>query len=189
MDNNMTINKKWYIIQCPAGKEYAVSRRLISIFSNAAYTDYVSAVLVPSEEINSLNKGRVKFIKRPIISGYVYIKAILKNNIKTVIEDGIIIGEHKVWLKFLGKNTYSSRIQPLSESDAAYAESHLTGTINSKDFYSNLLVGDTVNFLSNNFAEFSGKILAIQNNETTVEIPVFNRRLSVKVSLSDLRKT
>ena len=68
------VTKKWYVIRAVSGKEKKVKELLELEIDRHNLNSYVDQVLIPTEKIYQIRKGR-KFLKKKIIfPGYVLIQ-------------------------------------------------------------------------------------------------------------------
>ena len=52
------INKKWYVIRAVSGNEKKVKQYIESEINRLGLTDYVSQVLIPTEKVYQIRKGK-----------------------------------------------------------------------------------------------------------------------------------
>ena len=50
--------KKWYVVRAISGKERKVKEYMISEISRLNLQDYISQVLIPTEKVYSVRKGK-----------------------------------------------------------------------------------------------------------------------------------
>ena len=67
--------KKWYVIRAISGKEKKVKEYLENEISHLNLKDYISQVLIPTEKVYQLRKGKKISKERNYFPVYVLIKA------------------------------------------------------------------------------------------------------------------
>jgi len=65
------INKKWYVIRAVSGNEKKVKQYIESEINRLGMMDYVSQVLIPTEKVYQIRKGKKISKERNYFPGYV----------------------------------------------------------------------------------------------------------------------
>ena len=80
------ISKKWYVIRAISGKEKKVKELLELEIDRHNLNDYVEQVLIPTEKIYQIRKGKKISKEKNYFPGYVLIQAALIGEVEHVIQ-------------------------------------------------------------------------------------------------------
>ena len=80
------ISKKWYVIRAISGKEKKVKELLELEIDRHNLNDYVEQVLIPTEKIYQIRKGKKISKEKNYFPGYVLIQAALIGEVEHVIK-------------------------------------------------------------------------------------------------------
>src|ERR1035437_11174135 len=88
--------KKWYVLRAVGGKEKKVKEYIDSEISRLNLKDFVSQVLIPTEKVYQIRKGKKVSKERNFFPGYVLIEATLVGEIIHTIKNipGVRSEEH-----------------------------------------------------------------------------------------------
>ncbi len=80
------ISKKWYVIRAISGKEKKVKELLELEIDRHNLNDYVEQVLIPTEKIYQIRKGKKISKEKNYFPGYVLLQAALIGEVEHVIK-------------------------------------------------------------------------------------------------------
>jgi len=184
-----SINHNWFVLQCRPGNEFAVFIGLESHIKNNHISD-ISALIVQTEETVIYRKGK-KFSKvKPLIPGYLYMKANLTNSVINLIQSGIITLDGKTnWCRFLvNGDRYKKSIAPIHPNQAAMFEKLISNEIKHKSIDELYKINDSVVINSSEPKNVFGVISSINNEIAVVSVNIFNRFTPVSVETRYLRR-
>lgn len=176
------LNKKWYVIRAVSGNEKKVKQYIESEINRLGMTDYVSQVLIPTEKIYQIRKGKKISKERNYFPGYVLIEAILTGEIPHVIKNvpGV--------LGFLGSQ---GEPVPLRQSEV----NRILGKVDElaeqgEEINIPYMVGETVTVIDGPFNSFSGVIEEIneEKKKLKVMVKIFGRKTPVELSFMQVEK-
>ncbi|MDD3526643.1 MAG: transcription termination/antitermination NusG family protein, partial [Bacteroidales bacterium] len=78
--------KKWYVIRAISGKEKKVKEYLESEINRLNLQDYISQVLIPTEKVYQVRKGKKISKERNYFPGYVLIEAALLGEVPYIVK-------------------------------------------------------------------------------------------------------
>src|SRR6056297_996572 len=81
------IEKKWYVLRAIGGKEKKVKEYIESEIDRLQIQDYISQVLIPTEKVYQIRKGKKVSKERNYFPGYILIEAVLKGEIQHHLSD------------------------------------------------------------------------------------------------------
>jgi transcription termination/antitermination protein NusG len=176
------INKKWYVIRAVSGNEKKVKQYIESEINRLGLTDYVSQVLIPTEKVYQIRKGKKISKERNYFPGYVLIEAQLTGEIPHIIKNvpGVLgfLGSQgePVPLRQVEVNRILGKVDELAE----------LGEEMSVPF----MIGETVTVVDGPFNSFSGVIEEIneEKKKLKVMVKIFGRKTPVELSFMQVEK-
>jgi len=176
------INKKWYVIRAVSGNEKKVKQYIESEINRLGLTDYVSQVLIPTEKVYQIRKGKKISKERNYFPGYVLIEAQLTGEIPHIIKNvpGVLgfLGSQgePVPLRQVEVNRILGKVDELAE----------LGEEMSVPF----MIGETVTVIDGPFNSFSGVIEEIneEKKKLKVMVKIFGRKTPVELSFMQVEK-
>jgi len=176
------IVKKWYVIRAISGNEKKVKQYIENEINRLQLSSFLSQVLIPTEKVYQIRKGKKISKERNYFPGYVLIEAALVGEITHIIKN--IPGV----LGFLG-----SKIEPvplrISEVNRILGK---VDELTEKDEELNIpfIVGETVTVIDGPFNSFSGVIEEIneEKKKLKVMVKIFGRKTPLELSVLQVEK-
>ncbi len=175
-------NKKWYVIRAVSGNEKKVKQYIESEINRLGMTDYVSQVLIPTEKVYQIRKGKKISKERNYFPGYVLIEAILTGEVPHIIKN--IPGV----LGFLGSQ---GEPVPLRQTEV----NRILGKVDElaeqgEEMTIPFMIGETVTVIDGPFNSFSGVIEEIneEKKKLKVMVKIFGRKTPVELSFMQVEK-
>jgi len=174
--------KKWYVIRAVSGNEKKVKQYIESEINRLGMTDYVSQVLIPTEKVYQIRKGKKISKERNYFPGYVLIEAQLTGEIPHIIKNvpGVLgfLGSQgePVPLRQVEVNRILGKVDELNE----------LGEEMSVPF----MIGESVTVVDGPFNSFSGVIEEIneEKKKLKVMVKIFGRKTPVELSFMQVEK-
>jgi transcription termination/antitermination protein NusG len=174
--------KKWYVVRAISGKEKKVKQYIENEIKRLEKQDYVSQVVIPTEKIYQIRKGKKISKERNYFPGYVLIEAFLDGEIAHVIKN--IPGV----LGFLGAKGEPIPMRPVEVNRILGKVDELSekGEQISVPF----IVGETVKVIDGPFNSFSGIIEEIneEKKKLKVMVKIFGRKTPLELSFLQVEK-
>lgn len=174
--------KKWYVVKAMSGSEKKVKQYIENEIARLNLKDYVSQVLIPTEKVYQIRKGKKISTERNYLPGYILIEAALVGEITHIIKN--IPGV----LGFLGPKN-----EPVPLRDAEVKR--ILGKVDElleKDEELNVpfIVGETVKVIDGPFNSFSGVIEEIneEKKKLKVMVKIFGRKTPLELSFLQVEK-
>lgn len=176
------INKKWYVIRAVSGNEKKVKQYIESEINRLGLTDYVSQVLIPTEKVYQIRKGKKISKERNYFPGYVLIEALLTGEIPHIIKNvpGVLgfLGSQgePVPLRQVEVNRILGKVDELAEQG--------------EEMTVPFMIGETVTVIDGPFNSFSGVIEEIneEKKKLKVMVKIFGRKTPVELSFMQVEK-
>jgi len=174
--------KKWYVVRAISGNEKKVKLNIESEINRLQLNDFVSQILIPTEKVYQIRKGKKISKERNYYPGYVLIEAALIGEITHVIKN--VTGV----LGFIGVKGNPSPLR-LSEVNRILGK---VDELSEKEEEINIpfIVGESVTVVDGPFNSFSGVIEEIneEKKKLKVSVKIFGRKTPLELSFMQVEK-
>ena len=169
----------WYAIQTHSGSELAIKRALEKL-SNELEDGRIEQVLVPTEDLIEVKKGKKVIIERPIYSAYVFAKIDLDTALWHVIQAMPKVG------RFIGE---SKKPTPLSDKDVQQILDKVQKREAPKPKVS-FEEGEMVRIKDGSFANFNGVVESfdLTSGMLKLNVVIFGRNTPVEISYTQVER-
>jgi transcriptional antiterminator NusG len=174
--------KKWYVIRAISGKEKKVKEYLESEISRLKLEDYISQILIPTEKVYQVRKGKKISKERNYFPGYVLIEAVLTGEIPHIIRNiPNVIG-------FLGSAGEPSPMRPSEVNRILGKVDELAEQ--GEGVNVPFIVGETVKVIDGPFNSFTGVIEEIneEKKKLKVMVKIFGRKTPLELGFMQVAK-
>jgi transcription termination/antitermination protein NusG len=174
--------KKWYVVRAISGNEKKVKQYIENEINRLGLKDFVSQVLIPTEKVYQIRKGKKVSKERNYFPGYVLIEAVLTGEIPHIIKNvpGVI--------NFLGSK---GEAVPLRQSEV----NRILGKVDElsekeEELTTPFIIGETVTVIDGPFNSFSGVIEEIneEKKKLKVMVKIFGRKTPLELSFMQVEK-
>lgn len=174
--------KKWYVVRAISGKEKKVKEYLESEINRLGLQDYISQILIPTEKVYQIRKGKKISKERNYFPGYVLIEAALTGEVPYLIRNIPNV------LGFLGIAGEPSPLRPAEVNRILGKVDELAerGEGVSVPF----IIGETVKVIDGPFNSFTGTIEEIneEKKKLKVMVKIFGRKTPLELSFLQIEK-
>lgn len=178
------IEKKWYVVRTIGGKEKKVKEYIENEISILNLQDYVSQVLIPTEKVYQLRKGKKISKERNFFPGYVLIEAALIGEIPHIIRNitnvigflGTEKGGDPTPMRLSEVNRILGRVDEIAEK--------------AEEISVPFFVGEPVKVIDGPFNSFSGVIEEVneEKKKLKVMVKIFGRKTPLELSFMQVEK-
>ena len=178
------ITKKWYVIRAISGKEKKVKELLELEIERHKLNDYVEQVLIPTEKIYQIRKGKKISKEKNYFPGYVLIQAALIGEVEHVIKSmtnvigflGATKGGDPLPMRQTEVNRILGKVDELAVSD--------------EEMNIPYVVGESVKVIDGPFNNFNGVIEDIneEKKKLTVMVKIFGRKTPLELNYMQVEK-
>jgi transcriptional antiterminator NusG len=175
---------RWYVVHTYAGYENKVKTNLESRISSMNMEEHIYEVIIPMEEVIEVKNGKRVAVQRKVFPGYLLCRCELDEDSWSVIRQtpGVT--------SFVGPGTKPT---PLSRSEVeSILQVRPEGSQERKHVKPRLEheVGDTVRVKEGPFADFSGQVAEINEDQLKLKVLVniFGRETPVELEFSQVAK-
>lgn len=174
--------KKWYVLRAITGNEKKVKQYIESEVNRLGLKDYVSQVLIPTEKVYQIRKGKKISKERNFFPGYVLVEAVLTGEVPHLLRNvpGVIgfLGSQgqPEPLRMAEVNRILGRVDEMSEKG--------------EELNIPFIVGETVTVIDGPFNSFSGVIEEIneEKKRLKVMVKIFGRKTPLELSFMQVEK-
>ena len=177
-------DKKWYVIRAVTGQEAKVKKYITTELARVGLDSQVEDILVPTEKIIQIRKGKKVQKEKTYFPGYIMIKADISGEILHIIRSITNV------LGFLGETKGGEPI-PLRTSEVnrmlgKVDELAISGEQISIPFN----IGESVKVIDGPFNGFTGSIDNVNEEKRKLEIMVkiFGRKTPLELSFMQVEK-
>lgn len=178
------IVKRWYVLRTIGGKEKKVKEYIESEIANLGLTDYVAQVLIPTEKVYQVRKGKKISVERNFFPGYLLIEAALVGEIPHILRNMTnVIG-------FLG-DTKGGDPVPMRQREI----DRILGKVDelseqAEEISIPYFVGESVKVNDGPFSNFTGVIEEVNNEKKKLKVMVkiFGRKTPLELSFMQVEK-
>ncbi len=170
---------KWYAIQTYSGSELSVKRALLQLADEMA-DDKIAEVLVPTEDLIEIKKGKKVIIERPLYPAYAFAKIDLNTALWHRIQSMPKVG------RFIGE---SKKPTALSEKDIGMILEKVQNRAAAKPKVS-FDEGEMVRINEGPFANFNGMVedFDMASGMLKLNVSIFGRNTPVEISYTHVER-
>ncbi len=174
--------KKWYVVRAISGKEKKVKEHLESEINRMGIQDYISQVLIPTEKVYQIRKGKKISKERNYFPGYVLVEAELTGEIPHIIRNIPDV------LGFLGTKGVPDPLRPAEVKRILGKVDELAEQ--GEEVNIPFIVGETVTVIDGPFNSFSGIIEEIneEKKKLKVMVKIFGRKTPLELGFMQVEK-
>ena len=178
------LEKKWYVVRTVSGQENKIKGYIESEVERHGFGDYLEEVLVPTEKVVQIRKGKKINKERVYFPGYIMIKANLAGEMIHIIRSITnVIG-------FLGETKGGDPV-PLRKAEV----NRLLGKVDELAVSTDsvaipFILGETVKVIDGPFNGFNGTVEKINEEKRKLEVMVkiFGRKTPLELSYMQVEK-
>ncbi|NIQ01013.1 MAG: transcription termination/antitermination protein NusG [Nitrospinaceae bacterium] len=173
--------KEWYVIHTYSGYERKVKLSLEEQFAHSDFKDQLGEIIIPTEEVIEVRKGKKKITSRKFFPGYVLIHVDMNQDIWYLIKN-----TPKV-TGFLGGG---QKPVPLSEAEVKQIMDQIRGESARPKPKFSFEKGENVRVIEGPFVNFNGVVEEINHDKGKVKVMVsiFGRATPVELEFPQIER-
>jgi|TARA_B110000914_G_scaffold207588_1_gene204407 transcriptional antiterminator NusG len=176
--------KKWYVVRAVSGQENKIRNYMESEIIRLGFSDLVEEILVPTQKVVQIRKGKKVNKEKVYFPGYIMIKANLSGEIPHIIKAlPNVIG-------FLGETKGGDPI-PLRTAEV----NRMLGTVDDLSMDSEsisipFILGENIKVIDGPFNGFNGTVEKVNEDKRKLEVMVkiFGRKTPLELSYMQVEK-
>ncbi|MDE2363883.1 MAG: transcription termination/antitermination protein NusG [Hyphomicrobiales bacterium] len=172
---------RWYIVHAYSNFEKKVAESIREQAAQRGLADKFEEVLVPTEQVVEVRRGRKFNSERKFFPGYVLVKCDLTDQVYHLIKN-----TPKV-TGFLGAD---NKPMPISEAEADRIKGQVAEGVERPKATISFEIGETVRVADGPFASFNGKVEEVdeQRSRLKVAVSIFGRETPVELEFGQVEK-
>lgn len=174
--------KKWYVIKAISGKEKKVKEYLESEIDRLKLNDYITQILIPTEKVFQVRKGKKISKERNYFPGYILIEVALVGEILHIIKNIPNV------LGFLGTKGEPDPIRPAEVNRILGKVDELSEQ--GEEVNIPFIVGESIKVTDGPFNSFTGIIEEINEDKKKLKVMVkiFGRKTPLELGFMQVEK-
>lgn len=175
------MTQKWYVVHTYSGFENRAKQNLEERIKNLGKGDYFSNILVPTETVVELVKGKKKTSQRKIFPGYILVQMELNEDTWHIVKDTP---------KITGFAGDSTKPLPISEKEVEEIMSTMKEGVSKAKSKVSFNAGDSVRVIDGPFVNFIGTIeeVKLEKRKLKVLVSIFGRSTPVELDFIQVEK-
>ena len=175
------MNKRWYIVHAHSNFEKKVAASIREQAAQRGLTEKFDEILVPTENVTEVRKGRKIAAERKFFPGYVLVKCDLSDDIYHLIKN-----TPKV-TGFLGAD---KKPVPIPDAEAERIKGQVADGVERPKATISFEIGENVRVADGPFASFNGTIEEVDESRSRVKVAVsiFGRATPVELEYTQVEK-
>jgi transcription antitermination protein nusG len=175
------MNKRWYIVHAHSNFEKKVASSIREQAAQRGLEDKFDEILVPTENVTEVRKGRKVNAERKFFPGYVLVKCDLSDDIYHLIKN-----TPKV-TGFLGAD---KKPVPIPDAEAERIKGQVQEGVERPKTSITFEIGENVRVADGPFASFNGTIEEVDESRSRVKVAVsiFGRATPVELEYAQVEK-
>jgi transcriptional antiterminator NusG len=194
---------KWYVLRAISGQEKKVKTYMENELARQGLSDSVPQILIPTEKIYEIRKGKKVIREKTLIPGYIIIEADLAGEVSHILTSTpSVIGflqannEEVEVTKVEGGKVKKTKIivkkpVPISQSEVNRILGKVDESAAIEEYATvNFIKGETVRVIDGPFATFEGTVEEIHENtkKLSVMVKIFGRNTPLELNYAQVEK-
>ena len=176
---------RWYVVHTQSGYEKKVKQNLEARIASMAMEDHIYEVVIPMEEVVEYKNGKKVTVQKKVFPGYLLVRCLLDDDSWYVVRNtpGIV--------NFIGHGGKPSPLMRREvETFLGVKEEGKEAPTKQRRARLDYEMGETVRVREGPFADFSGEIVDINEDQATLKVLVniFGRETPVALEFGQVAK-
>ncbi|PXW63029.1 transcription antitermination protein nusG [Methylobacterium sp. B4] len=176
------VSKRWYIVHAYSNFENKVAQSIKDQAAQRGLTELFDEVMVPTEKVTEVRRGRKVEAERKFFPGYVLVKCDLTDEVYHLIKN-----TPKV-TGFLGAD--KAKPVPIPDAEAERIKGQVQEGVDRPKHTVSFEIGETVRVSDGPFASFNGTVEEIDDarSRLKVAVSIFGRATPVELEYGQVEK-
>jgi transcription termination/antitermination protein NusG len=184
------IEKSWFVVHTYSGYEHKVKANLESRTQTMGMSEQIFRILVPEQEVTTIQDGEAKQTVENDFPGYVLVEMATPYEDNMTDEAWYVVRNTPGVTGFLGSHGAGSKPNSLLPEEVDLLMKRM-GMVTREQVDLDVAVGRTVKIISGPFSGMEGVVTSIDQEKQTLEatVAVFGRETPTELDFSDVDTT
>ncbi|MGE3364884.1 MAG: transcription termination/antitermination protein NusG [Rhizobiaceae bacterium] len=175
---------RWYIVHAYSNFEKKVAEDIENKAKQKGLSDRIEQVVVPTEKVVEVRRGKKVDAERKFFPGYVLLKANLNDQVISLVKNTPRV------TGFLGEDKHTAKPMPITEKEAERILNQVQEGVERPKPSITFEIGEQVRVADGPFASFNGFVQEVDEERARlkVEVSIFGRAVPVDLEFSQVEK-
>jgi transcriptional antiterminator NusG len=175
---------RWYIVHAYSNFEKKVAEDIENKARQKGLSDQIEQIVVPTEKVVEVRRGKKVDAERKFFPGYVLIKAKLTDPVISLVKNTPRV------TGFLGEDRATAKPVPISEAEAQRILHQVQEGVERPKPSVTFEIGEQVRVADGPFASFNGFVQEVdeERSRLKVEVSIFGRAVPVDLEFGQVEK-
>ena len=175
---------RWYIVHAYSNFEKKVAEDIENKARQKGLSDQIEQIVVPTEKVVEIRRGKKVDAERKFFPGYVLLKANLTDPVISLVKNTPRV------TGFLGEDRATAKPVPISESEAQRILVQVQEGVERPKPSVTFEIGEAVRVSDGPFASFNGVVQEVdeERSRLKVEVSIFGRAVPVDLEFGQVEK-
>jgi transcriptional antiterminator NusG len=175
---------RWYIVHAYSNFEKKVAEDIQKKADQKGLGDKIEQIVVPTEKVVEVRRGKKVDAERKFFPGYVLLKADLNDKVISLVKNTPRV------TGFLGEDKHSMKPVPITETEAQRILNQVQEGVERPKPSVTFEIGEQVRVSDGPFASFNGFVQEVDEERARlkVEVSIFGRAVPVDLEFGQVEK-
>jgi transcriptional antiterminator NusG len=175
---------RWYIVHAYSNFEKKVAEDIEKKAEQKGLKDRIEQVVVPTEKVVEVRRGKKVDAERKFFPGYVLMKADLNDQVISLVKNTPRV------TGFLGEDKHTAKPMPITEAEAQRILNQVQEGVERPKPSVTFEIGEQVRVSDGPFASFNGYVQEVDEERARikVEVSIFGRAVPVDLEFGQVEK-
>jgi transcriptional antiterminator NusG len=175
---------RWYIVHAYSNFEKKVAEDIENKAKQKGLSDQIEQIVVPTEKVVEIRRGKKVDAERKFFPGYVLLKANLTDSVISLVKNTPRV------TGFLGEDRATAKPVPITEAEAQRILHQVQEGVERPKPSVTFEIGEAVRVSDGPFASFNGFVQEVdeERSRLKVEVSIFGRAVPVDLEFGQVEK-
>ena len=175
---------RWYIVHAYSNFEKKVAEDIVTKAKQKGLSDQIEQIVVPTEKVVEIRRGKKVDAERKFFPGYVLLKANLTDSVISLVKNTPRV------TGFLGEDRATAKPVPITEAEAQRILHQVQEGVERPKPSVTFEIGEAVRVSDGPFASFNGFVQEVdeERSRLKVEVSIFGRAVPVDLEFGQVEK-
>ncbi len=175
---------RWYIVHAYSNFEKKVAEDIEKKAEQKGLKSRIEQVVVPTEKVTEVRRGKKVDAERKFFPGYVLLKAELNDAVISLVKNTPRV------TGFLGEDKHTAKPMPITEKEAERILNQVQEGVERPKPSITFEIGEQIRVADGPFASFNGSVQEVDEERARlkVEVSIFGRAVPVDLEFSQVEK-